>query len=82
MKTFKDWKPGECRVKIEVLSPKGTVLDAYLPHLSEMQGMGFIALMNEAMHSEKDPTSEETFREIVKLCNDKGWINYDLDNCK
>jgi hypothetical protein len=49
---FKDWKKGEARVNIEVVTETGGKIKAYLPHLHPKDGEAFIALTIEAANEE------------------------------
>lgn len=44
---FKDWQPGEFRVKIQIVTDKGSRLDYYLPHTSPELGQKAIDLGTE-----------------------------------
>jgi len=47
MARWKDWKPGEVRVKCQVVDEKGSCIETYMPHLSPKDGVAFNALMIE-----------------------------------
>jgi len=52
MKKFKDWKPGEYRASIGIVTDKGTTLDFYIPHLTKTQGEDLVAFLTELFQEE------------------------------
>ena len=47
MTKLKDWQPGEYRVKIYLVTPKGGQLEYYLPHVPTPLGEKVIDLATE-----------------------------------
>ncbi len=54
MSKLKDWKLGECRIKLHVVLESGTQLEYYLPHCTPAQGARAIALATEIVKSRPD----------------------------
>lgn len=44
---WKDWEPGQVRVKCQVVNEKGGLIETYLPKLTPEDGAAFNALMIE-----------------------------------
>lgn len=68
-KRFKDWKPDECRIKADLITPQGAHMEWYMPHLTREEGLAFACLCNNIITSSPEDKSE-VVEAILKL-NDK-----------
>ena len=57
-KNFKDWKTGECRIKADLVTPLGSHMNWYMPHLSKEEGLAFACLCNNIISSSPSDPSE------------------------
>lgn len=55
MSKLKDWRPGEFRVKIHLVTPKGSQLEYYLPHVQPDLGDKVIDLATKIVESHPMP---------------------------
>lgn len=79
---YKDWKPGECRAKVELITEKGNRHEWLLPHRSPDDGMAIAVLCNQIATTEPgDEASCQGTQAILKvkakvereLSGDKVW---------
>lgn len=47
MARFKNWSPGEHRVKLQVITEDGLCLEAVIPHLKPEYGQKFLDVLKE-----------------------------------
>ena len=44
MSRLKDWKPGEYRISLKVITDNGTSVEYYVPHVDSAEGLAFLKL--------------------------------------
>ena len=69
MPSLKDWKPGTFRIKLNIITDKGTRLDYHIPYLNIAAGEVFIAAASAAA-TEKNLSVTAMFKKIRKFIRD------------
>jgi hypothetical protein len=67
MPKFKDWKPGECRAKVELITDKGACVKWYLPHLEPDDGLAVAILANNIATVEPEAGPSRATQAMLKL---------------
>jgi|GEM_PF-3406316 len=54
MRNIKDWKPGEYKASVKIITDRGTTLDFYIPHLPIEQGEHLVRYVTELFVNEEN----------------------------
>lgn len=67
--TRKDWKLGECRVQIEIITPSGSGLKYYIPHLNREMCQKAVEFASEAIKSQRVYGRDWDAFYVTTFCN-------------
>lgn len=68
MGNFKDWKEGEARIKAQIISPEGTKMEMYIPHLTPGEGKQAVVLLSRLMCRQPVEVSYRGEDDLVHRC--------------